>query len=321
MVKPKITKLNDVEFADVRQWFDRNLDAEVVDLDDQRVYENVYHDGKFAATFQFTEGGAQRFVERARPRSITDIAAVTSIYRPGPLQAKVDEAYVRDKERVESGEVLTYEHPIIGEVLSKTYGHMCFQEHFMLIGHKLGKLSWDDCDKLRKILVKKSIGTDVNEKKAKDAEAIRQRFMQGAVENGMTPAAVDELWEKMCFFNGYGFNQSFTDSCKLNIYTSDGVFQIQKVVSQITPGDFLVSRDERTGDDIFVEVIALHDHGVLNVFEFEFDDGSKITCTAEHKFRTSDGRMLPIRQILEEGLDVVSVGSFSNVDTSPHASH
>ena len=217
MVRPKIKKIQP-EFVDVRQWFDTNLDAEVVDLTDQKVYENVYHDGRFAATFQFTESGAQRFARRARPRSIMDIAAVTSIYRPGPLQAGVDEAYVRDKEFVEAGETLTYEHPIIGDVLSATYGHMCFQEHFMMIGNKLGGLSWDDCDKLRKILVKKSIGSDVNEKKAADAEIIRQRFMTGAMERGMTQEGVDALWEKMCFFNGYGFNASHAVSYALDSF-------------------------------------------------------------------------------------------------------
>lgn len=306
-MKPKkVEKLNEEpKFDDVRRWFDENLDAEHCDLDDQEVYENVYHAGKFANVFQFTERGAQKFAAKAKPRSIIDIAAITSIYRPGPLAANVDKAFVADKEKVEEGGELEYEHPIIEDVLKSSYGHLVFQEDVMKIGAELGKLSWDDCDKLRKILVKKSIGTDVNVEKARQADEIKLKFVQGATENGMEPEQIEDLWKRMQYFSGYAFNKSVTDLCELNIYTREGVFSARKVVSRVEPGEYIQSRDEQTNEDIFVEVKAVHDHGVLNVFEYTFEDGSSVTCTPGHKFRTADGRMLPIRQILEEGLDVV----------------
>lgn len=176
----------------------------------------------------------------------------------------------------------------------------------MRLGNQLGKLSWDDCDALRKILVKKSIGTDVNDEKRRHSLEIKERFKEGAVANGMTEEGVEELWRKMEFFSGYGFNASFTDSCRVNTYTREGIFRTGKVVSRIEPGDYVRSRDEKTGDECFVEIAAVHDHGTLNVFEYEFSDGSKVTCTQDHKFRTTDGRMLPMWKILEEDLDVVS---------------
>ena len=51
--------------------------------------------------FQFTEAGAQNFCKQARPSSIIDLAAITSIYRPGPLSAGVDKDYVQAKEGTE----------------------------------------------------------------------------------------------------------------------------------------------------------------------------------------------------------------------------
>lgn len=308
MVKPtSVRRTDEPTFPDVRKWFDENLDAEKCDLDDQEVYENVYHAGRWAGIFQFTERGSQNFIKNVKPRSIDDIAAATSIFRPGPLMANVDKAFIADKERVERGEMLEYVHPIVEHVLSKSYGHMVYQESFMTLGRELGGLSWEDCDKLRKILVKKSIGTDVNEKKAKDALAIKERFMAGAVENGMKPEQVEELWKKMEFFSGYGFNKSVTENTKVNIYTCDGSFLCQKLVTQVQAGEFLQSRDEKTGETIFVKVIDLHDHGVIPVFEYTFSNGEKVECTPEHKFRTTCGQMLSIRQIVEQNLDVVSV--------------
>jgi DNA polymerase-3 subunit alpha len=306
-MKPKsIVRLKHPEFADVRKWFDENLDAEACDLDDQEVYENVYHAGKWAGVFQFTEGGAQRFAQRARPRSIVDIAAITSIYRPGPLAANVDKLYVSAKEKVERGEQLEYDHPIVEKVLSETYGYQIFQESFMLLGRELGKLSWEDCDKLRKILVKKSIGQDVNDEKARQAEVIRVKFVEGAVANGMSEVKANELWETMKAFNGYGFNKTFAKYEKINIYTQEGIFRCVKQVSHIIPNeDYVKCHDEKSGDDVIAKVLDLHDHGKLPVYEYTFDDGSKVTCTENHKFRTTCGQMLPIKTIIALNLSVV----------------
>lgn len=308
MTKPtSIIHSNNPPFAEVKEWFDENLHAEKMDLNDQHVYENVYHDGRWAAVFQFTERGAQNFARRAKPRSITDIAAITSIYRPGPLTANVDKLFVEAKEKLENGEQLEFDHPIVEQVLGETYGYMIFQESFMLLGKHLGDLSWEDCDKLRKILVKKSIGQDVNDKKAKDAEVLRLKFVAGAESHGMTAEKANELWETMKAFNGYGFNKSFAAFTKVNIYNNMGIFIIQKEVSQVVAGEYVKSRDEITKKDIYVEIKAIHDHDVLDVIEYTFDDGSTITCTPNHKFRTTCGQMLPIREIVRQNLCVVSI--------------
>ena len=88
-------------FQDVKDWYDRHLDPNVLDLDDQKVYKNVFHRGKWAGVFQFTEKGAQGFCKKAKPTSIIDISAITSIYRPGPLSAKVHDHYVAAKKKPE----------------------------------------------------------------------------------------------------------------------------------------------------------------------------------------------------------------------------
>ena len=54
---------------------------------------------------------------KAKPTSINDIAVLTSIYRPGPLAAKVDDIYLKAKE----GKKFDWGHPIFEKVLGKTY--------------------------------------------------------------------------------------------------------------------------------------------------------------------------------------------------------
>lgn len=39
-------------FVDVKQWYDNNMSPDVIDFDDQDVYEYVYHDGRWCGIFQ-----------------------------------------------------------------------------------------------------------------------------------------------------------------------------------------------------------------------------------------------------------------------------
>jgi DNA polymerase-3 subunit alpha len=108
-------------FKDVNAWFNKNMATDVIDFDDQKVYENVYHEAttRTPGVFQLTSKGAQRLFQSAKPRSIIDIATLTSVYRPGPLAAKVDKLYLESKANPRD---INYKHPLIKQVLEPTYG-------------------------------------------------------------------------------------------------------------------------------------------------------------------------------------------------------
>lgn len=106
-------------FQQIREWFDRHMDPKNIDLNDQKVYEYVYHEGRFAGVFQLANAGAQRLFMKAKPKNIIDIATLTSIYRPGPLAADVDKLYLEAKKDPDK---IDYQHPLIKKVLEPTYG-------------------------------------------------------------------------------------------------------------------------------------------------------------------------------------------------------
>ena len=198
-------------FDDVKQWYDEHLSPDKMDLNDQAIYENIFHDGKWAGVFQFTEKGAQNFCRRAKPRSIIDISAITSIYRPGPLSANVHEQYVDAKENPQN---IKYLHPLVEEVTKETYGFLIFQEQIALLAHKLGKdLTLDEGNMLRKLLTKKGTGKG-NEKKV----AIHKKFIAGCVEKGIAEAEAQKLWQTFEYFSGYGFNKSHAVSYSILSY-------------------------------------------------------------------------------------------------------
>jgi len=187
-------------FQQVREYYDKNLHPDTIDFDNQEVWREVFHKGKWAGIFQMTNGGAQRFCQEAEPTSLLDFAAVTAIFRPGPLSAKAHSMYVANKTNPEQ---VHYDHPIIKEVLGETHGLLVFQEQLALLAHKLGKdISLDEGNLLRKVLTKKGTGKD------KVKENIYKKFIAGCASHGLSKAVADKQWANMEFFSGYGFNLS-----------------------------------------------------------------------------------------------------------------
>jgi len=186
-------------FAQVSAYYNKHLHPDEIDLNNQEIYENIFHAGKWAGIFQFTEQGAQKFCVRAKPRNIIDVSAITSIYRPGPLSANVHDEYVDAKE---SPHHIKYLNDDSHEITQETFGFLIFQEQIALLAHKLGGLTLDEGNMLRKVLTKK--GTGKGSVKGK----LHDKFISGCLKNKIARDAAQALWDKFEFFSGYGFNKS-----------------------------------------------------------------------------------------------------------------
>jgi len=194
-------KLENPTFKDIKKYYDENLHPDKIDLNDSKVYKNIFHKGRFVGVFQFTNTGAQRLARRAKPENIIDISAITSIYRPGPLSAGVDKKYVKAKNNLDD---VHYFNDVLEEVTSETAGFLIFQEQIALLAHKLGKdISLDEGNKLRKLLTKKGTGKGAQEK-----NKIKEKFVTGCKEKSIAEDTANELWQTFEYFSGYGFNKS-----------------------------------------------------------------------------------------------------------------
>ena len=301
--------ISDPSFPQVKEWFERHMATETIDFNDQRVYENVYHQAttRSPGVFQLTSVGAQKLFEKGKPRSLIDIATLTSIFRPGPLAAHVDRLYLEAKANPRA---VDYKHPLIKQVLETTHGCIIFQEQLMSLCHTVAGFPKSECDKVRKNILKRQGGNP--EESMKKAKAMKDSFVTGAVKNGVGESVASKLWDDILFFAGYGFNLTVHYETEVNTYSKEGEFLATKQIQHIDGGEFLKSRDEATGKEIFVEVIQRHDHGVQDLYEVTLDTGETVKCALDHKFRTTDGQMLPLSQIVETGRSIVTVGNLTS---------
>ncbi len=168
------------------------LDIAQIPFDDGKAYQ-VFQDGQTYGIFQFESSGMREILRKAKPQRLDDLIALNALYRPGPLRSgMVDDFIARKAGKVE----ITYEVPALEPILRETYGVIAYQEQVMRIARDLGGFTQGEADLLRKAMGKK---------KADVMQAQRAKFVDGAVERGISAKKATQIFDLMENFAGYGF--------------------------------------------------------------------------------------------------------------------
>jgi DNA polymerase-3 subunit alpha len=90
---------------------------------------------------------------------------------------------------------------VLEEVLAETYGVITYQEQIMRVLNKLGGIELS-----KSYAVIKAISKKIPEK----IESGRADWMKGCAERGVSTEVAEDIFAKIVFFAGYGFNKSHT---------------------------------------------------------------------------------------------------------------
>ncbi len=166
-----------------------------LDLADTRTYQ-LLSAGSTTGVFQLESSGMKDLLVRMKPESFAEVTALVALYRPGPMGSGMHDDYV---ERKHGRKPVEYLIPELEPVLNVTYGVILYQEQVMKIAGQVANYSMAEADSLRKAMGKK-----IPEVMAEH----RDRFVKGAVENGIEEKKAEDLFELIKTFAGYGFNKS-----------------------------------------------------------------------------------------------------------------
>src|SRR5262249_27006548 len=154
--------------------------------------------GDAKGVFQLESDGIRELMKRMRPDNIRDLIAIMALYRPGPLEGGMVDAYVNRKHGREQP---IYPHPVMEEVLADAYGAMVYQEQIMRILNRLGGIELSSAYACIKAISKK---------KHEIIDQRRAEFIQGAQERGLSKEKAEEIFGLIVVFGGYGFTKSHT---------------------------------------------------------------------------------------------------------------
>lgn len=186
----------------------REIDPKTMDFNDINVLKTVFWEGNMTGIFSVTSQGMMKLFQQVKPTCFDDVAATCALFRPGPLGSGMDQMYARRKNGLEE---VRYDHPILEDILKDTYGCLVYQEQMLEVGRRMGKMDWKDTNRLRKLFLKKDKSKQDDYIK-KEEDELKAKLVKGVIENGLTEAKGDELWEMLSKFGGYGFNRAHSYS-------------------------------------------------------------------------------------------------------------
>src|SRR5262249_24448701 len=179
-----------------------SIDVSTLPLDDEATYR-LLANADTVGVFQLESGGIRRMLTQIQPTCFADLVAVLALYRPGPLDAKLDDGRTMVDvfiARKNGKEPIRYAHPALEPILRDTYGVIVYQEQVMQIAQVLAGYTLGDVDNLRRAMGKK---------KAEEMAKERERFLAGVARQGTaTPKLAAEIFDQMETFAAYGFNKS-----------------------------------------------------------------------------------------------------------------
>ena len=170
-----------------------NLDIDKIDLQDQNVFK-LLATGETTGLFQLESTGVRDTLRQMKPTEFNDIVALVALYRPGPM-GNIP-TYNDCKNGLKKPD---YIHETLEKILKPTYGIIIYQEQVMQIAQTLAGFTAGEADILRRAMGKK---------KRAELEKQKEKFLTGAIKNGIKKDVANYVFTKIEPFADYGFNKS-----------------------------------------------------------------------------------------------------------------
>ncbi len=220
-----------------------NLDISAIPMDDKKTYAMLAK-GDAAGVFQFESSGMRDALRQVKPTVFEDLIALVALYRPGPM------SYIPSYGKRKAGqEQVTYLDKRLVPILSETHGICVYQEQYMRIARDLAGFSITEADDLRKAIGKK-IRALMN--------SLKDKFLEGAAEQNVTPGVAKQLWEDVEKAADYSFPKAHAACYALIAYQTAWLRQNHPCEYMAA----LISSVMSTKDRVPIYVNACHELGI-----------------------------------------------------------
>jgi len=164
-----------------------------IPIDDPEVYQFI-SEGHTVGLFQLEGNGMTRYLVQMQPKTIHHVIAMVALFRPGPMESIPE--YIAN---MHGEKPVTYQHEKLEPILRETYGHAVYQEQIMIAAMQLAGYTPGESDDLR---------SAISKKKVKEVKKHHDKFVKGAVKNGIEKKIAEDIFAHWEAFAHYGFNKS-----------------------------------------------------------------------------------------------------------------
>ena len=192
----------------IQDSYGEEVDLAHLPQNDAAVYEALQN-ADTIGMFQVESRAQMSCLPRLRPACFYDIVVQVALIRPGPIVGNMVHPYLK---RRQGREPVTYAHPLLEPVLSRTLGIPLFQEQLLKVAMLCANFSGGEAEELRR-----AFGFKRSEARMK---AIELKLRQGLQDNGITGKTQDDIVLSITSFALYGFPESHAASFALIAYAS-----------------------------------------------------------------------------------------------------
>lgn len=149
--------------------------------------------------------GMKEAVNSVKPDSLSSLADLLALYRPGPKE--YIPLYAKRKN---NNAKIDYLDERLKPILDETYGIMIYQEQVMKVLQAIANFSLADADLFRRAISKKDLSK---------MQSYYDVFIQGAIQNGISKENAEKIYADIEKFADYGFNKAHAYEYALITYT------------------------------------------------------------------------------------------------------
>lgn len=184
----------------------KQVDLDALPPGDPDVYRALQTADTVGA-FQVESRAQQQALVKMKPRCFGDIVVEVALIRPGPLQGNMVHPFFKRRMGLEP---VTYYHPLLAPILRETLGVVVFQEQVIRIAMVMAQFSPGEADMLRRAMSRHRSDTEM--------AAFGERFVRGALAQGIPEETARMVFQKLSGFASYGFCKSHAASFARTAY-------------------------------------------------------------------------------------------------------
>ena len=180
-------------------------DLDAIPRDDEPTYAMI-KEGKTLGCFQIESPGQRELVRKLAPQTVEDLIVDISLFRPGPVSSDMISPFLQARHGLRSP---SFPHESLRDALAETGGVVVYHEQVLRILDVMTGCGLPEADLIRRHL-------------SKDDGPRRTEpwFRATARRRGYDEATIEQVWQVLAAFGGFGFCKAHAAAFAIPVYQS-----------------------------------------------------------------------------------------------------
>jgi error-prone DNA polymerase len=191
------------------------IDLSRIPFDDKRTFEMIQR-ADTTGVFQIESRAQMGSLRRTRPANLDDLTVQVALVRPGPIVGGAVNTYIERRQALLANPrfEIPFLHPSLQEPLKETLGTIVFQDQVIAVARAFAGFTAGEAESLRRAMSRKRSQEAMDDHREQFVDEAR------ASNPGISEPVVEQVWNMVAGFSGFGFPKAHGAAFGLLAYQS-----------------------------------------------------------------------------------------------------